>query len=96
MVAADGPDALGRHLTAAVHLVVLAATGAGESAAPAAAALRDRAARPAVVVLANGDDPAVDVLAAANPGVRVVHKPFRPAELVEVARRLVGMGDSTS
>jgi hypothetical protein len=42
------------------------------------------------VILANGDDPAADALAAADPGVRVVHKPFRQSELAEAARRLIG------
>ncbi|HYH67529.1 MAG TPA: hypothetical protein VD866_22725 [Urbifossiella sp.] len=92
VVTVPGPDAIDRHLTAAVRVVVLAATEPGESAAQAVAALRGRAARPAVVVLANGDDPAANALAAADPGVRVVHKPFRPTELVDAARQLVGMG----
>jgi DNA-binding response OmpR family regulator len=87
---AAGPDAIDEHLTADVRLVVLAASRAGESAAELAAAVRARAAPAAVVVLANGNDPAADALAAADPGVRVLHKPFRPTELVAVAQELVG------
>lgn len=51
---------------------------------------------PAVMVLANGDDPAGDALTAADPGVRVIHKPFRPTELVGAARQLVGSGPPPS
>ncbi|HYH68966.1 MAG TPA: hypothetical protein VD866_30005 [Urbifossiella sp.] len=94
VVAVDDPEALAVAVTTAVRLVVLAATGFGESAAEFAAAIRGRAARPAVVLLANGEDPAADDLAAADPGVLVVHKPFRLTELVHAARQLVGSGGS--
>lgn len=92
VVTVPGPDAIDGRLTADVRLVVLAATEFGESAAGIAAALRGRADRPAVVVLANGYDPAADALAGSDPGVRVVHKPFRPTELVDAARQLVQPG----
>jgi len=87
-----GPDTVGAAVTAEARLVVLASWNPGGSAAGPGAAVRAHDARPAVVILANGDDPAADALAAADPGVRVVHKPFLPTELLTAARQLVDTG----
>jgi len=89
-VSLPGPDAIGAALDPTARLVVVAAPRFGEPAAGIAAVVRARAARPAVLVLANRDDPAADALSAADPGARVVHKPFLPSVLIAAARELVG------
>jgi DNA-binding NtrC family response regulator len=73
-----------------VALVVLGGRGHGVSAADAAPALRAAGGRTPVVILVNRPDPAAAALAAADPAVRLVEKPFLPADLTAVVADLLG------
>ncbi|HYH67402.1 MAG TPA: hypothetical protein VD866_22075 [Urbifossiella sp.] len=73
-----------------VALVVLGGRGRGVSAADAARALRAAGHRTPVVVLVNSPDPAAAALAAADPAVRLVEKPFTPTEFEAAVGALVG------
>lgn len=73
-----------------VALVVLGGSGGGVTAAEVARALRAAGDRTPVVILVNSPDPAAAALAAADPAVRLVEKPFVPADLAAAVAALSG------
>ena len=83
------PSAVAAALTPEVQLVVLGGCGGGVCAAAVAADLRARGATTPLLILSGQSNPEADAVAAADPTVLVLHKPFRPADLTSAALTLI-------
>lgn len=84
------PSAVAAALTPDVRLVVAGGAGGGVTAAEAAVGMRARGDHTPVLILTGRASPAAQALAAADPAVRVLPKPFRPADLSAAAALLAG------
>ncbi|HYH66002.1 MAG TPA: hypothetical protein VD866_14995 [Urbifossiella sp.] len=87
-----GPWELGTAPLDGVALMVLGGRGHGVSPADAARDLRAAGNPTPVVILVNLPDPGATSLAAADPTVRLVAKPFLPADLTAAVAGLLGRG----
>ncbi|HYH66457.1 MAG TPA: hypothetical protein VD866_17320 [Urbifossiella sp.] len=87
-----GPWELGGAPLENVALVVLGGRGRGVRASDAARALRAAGNATPLILLVNSPDPAAATLAAADPTVRTLDKPFRAADLAALAAELLGRG----
>lgn len=77
---AGGPGEVSA-VPAGVGLVVVGGVGDGVTAAEAARAVRRGGDQTPVLILTDGPDPAAAALAAADPSVRTLPKPFTTADL---------------